>query len=128
MLTPNETECGVLTGADAATIGGAKRAIPKLLAKGVRNTIVTMGKNGAVYNDGERIIHCPAPAVRAVDATAAGDCFSAAVAVALCEGKSLGDAVEFACRAGVLTVRKMGAQGSLPWRGEVEEDFLWTTS
>ncbi|MCL2352439.1 MAG: ribokinase [Firmicutes bacterium] len=119
VLTPNETECGLMTGAEIASVGDAGRAIPDLLARGARNVIVTMGKNGAVYNDGDKIVHCPAPPVKAVDTTAAGDCFSAAVAVALGEGKSIAEAVGFACRAGALTVQKMGAQASLPWRDDL---------
>ena len=58
--------------------------------------------------------------VKAVDATAAGDTFCGALCVALAEGKSITEAVEFANRAAAVTVTRMGAQSSLPYRSEVK--------
>ena len=57
------------------------------------------------------------PAVAAVDATAAGDAFRAAFAVALAEGRGEGDALELAAAAGAAAVSKAGALPSLPTRG-----------
>ena len=59
-----------------------------------------------------------------VDTTAAGDAFSAALSVAMVEGKTLEEAVGFANGAGALAVTKLGAQPSLPTREELEQLLL----
>ena len=65
--------------------------------------------------------HFPTRAVQAVDATAAGDTFNGALAVALAEGRDLGPSVRFANAAAALSVTKLGAQASIPERGAVDE-------
>jgi ribokinase len=60
------------------------------------------------------------PAVDAVDATAAGDSFSAALAVALCEGLDYPEALRFATAAGAHAATVRGAEPSLPRRADVE--------
>jgi ribokinase len=59
-------------------------------------------------------------AVQAVDSVGAGDAFCGALAVALCEGAALPQAVRFANAAGAVSVTRPGAQASLPSRQEVE--------
>jgi len=120
ILTPNEIECAFLTGIPVGNAGQAFAAAVRLLEKGVASVAVTLGENGTVYTDGGGIAHTPAFPVEAVDTTAAGDTFSAALAVALCEGKGFGEAVTFANAAAALAVTKKGAQTSLPFRNEVE--------
>jgi ribokinase len=63
----------------------------------------------------------PAWPVIAVDTTAAGDCFIGALAVGICERKSLPDAAAFASAAAAISVTRQGAQPSLPRREEVEQ-------
>lgn len=58
-----------------------------------------------------------------VDTTGAGDCFTAAFAVAQLEGKTIEHSLEFACKAAFLCVSKMGAGPSMPTRDELEEFF-----
>ena len=62
----------------------------------------------------------PARTVTPVDTTAAGDVFNGALLVALSEGRSLADAVRFAAHSASVSVTRMGAQASIPWRGELE--------
>ena len=123
ILTPNETECSFLIGSEIKNARDAAQAVPVLLNRGVKSAVITLGEAGAVYNDGEEIRYCPVEKVIAVDATAAGDCFSAALAVALCEGRGINEAVAFACKAASLSVTKKGAQDSLPYRSEVNFKF-----
>jgi ribokinase len=59
--------------------------------------------------------------VEPVDTTAAGDTYCGCLAVALAEGKSLTEAVRFAGAGAALSVQKMGAQPSTPWRKEIDE-------
>jgi len=114
ILTPNETECEIITDIPIKSVGDAKNAVAYLMNKGVENVIVTMGGNGVVYNSGKEIIHKAVPNVKVVDTTAAGDSFSGALAVALSQGKSIDEAVDFGNIVGTLTVMKKGAQTSLP--------------
>lgn len=120
IFTPNETECEIITGISINSIEDAKSAVHYLRNKGIQNVIVTMGKNGVVYNSGEAVIHKKVSTVKAVDTTAADDAFSGAIAVALSEGKTIDEAVDFGNKAGTLTVMKIGAQISLPTRQDVE--------
>ena len=57
--------------------------------------------------------------VKAVDTTAAGDIFNGAIAVAISEGMNIKEAVTFANRAAGISVTRMGAQASAPYRKEI---------
>jgi ribokinase len=82
---------------------------------------ITLGARGAeLWRGGLRIAEARPPAVQVVDTTGAGDCFVAALTVALLEGRAPADALRFACVAGALATTRAGAQPSLPWRAEVD--------
>lgn len=121
LITPNETECSLLTGIDIENEDDAKTAGRKLLEKGVKNVIITLGTRGSVIvtSKGSEII--PAYRVHAVDTVAAGDTFSGALCVALAEGMNLSRAAEFATKASAIAVTRPGAQPSVPTREEVDE-------
>ncbi|MGE5623705.1 MAG: PfkB family carbohydrate kinase, partial [Methanocella sp.] len=90
-------------------------------ARGRNQVIVTLGDRGAVSSGrhGE-FDQSPWP-VAAVDATAAGDAFVAAFAVALGRGLSLAAALDWAAAAGALTCTRLGAQESLPTAAELAD-------
>ena len=80
----------------------------------------TFGAAGAVLSkDGEDLARTKPPRIEAVDTTAAGDTFTAALTVALVEGQSHDNALAFACAAGAAAATKNGAQPSLPYRDDV---------
>ena len=119
LITPNETETEVLTGIKIKDQPSIKQAAEKLKEKGVANVIITLGSEGAyLYHDGDGVL-IPTRKVKAVDTTAAGDIFNGALAVALAEGNTLKQAVEFANHAAAISVTKMGAQASAPYRKEM---------
>jgi len=62
----------------------------------------------------------PVVPVKAVDTTAAGDVFNGALAVALAEGKDIEEAVGFANKAASISVTRLGAQASAPYRNELD--------
>jgi ribokinase len=76
----------------------------------------------SLERDGDVIAEARPPAIEAVDATGAGDTFTAALTVALVEGQAPEKALQFACAAGAMAATKMGAQPSLPMRSEVVID------
>ena len=119
LITPNESEAELLTGVKVADEASAARAAKALCAMGVKRVVITLGAKGAfVYAAGEGVA-VPAVKVDAVDTTAAGDVFNGALAVALTEGQPLAEAVRFASKAASISVTRMGAQASAPYRTEV---------
>ncbi|MDH3265701.1 MAG: PfkB family carbohydrate kinase [Gammaproteobacteria bacterium] len=80
----------------------------------------TLAAAGAVLSKhGEDLARSRAPRIDALDTTAAGDAFTAALTIALVEGQGPDDALAFACAAGAAAATKLGAQPSLPTRDEV---------
>ena len=122
LITPNRSEAEALTGVTIEKIGDAEAAARKLQEKGVANVVVTMGSEGAYLLQGEKGTHIPAQAVTPVDSTAAGDVFSGALAVGLAEGLGLEEAVRFAGQAAAISVTRLGAQASAPYRHEVSHN------
>lgn len=119
-LVVNEHEAAFLLGERVEGLEGARDAVPKLLALGVRSVVITLGAAGALVSDGGSSAHLPAPEVEVVDTTGAGDAFVGALAVRLARGDSLEEAAGYAVRAGAAAVTKEGAQGALPTPGVVE--------
>jgi ribokinase len=120
VLLPNEYEAALMAGIPSLqSADDVRRAAEKLRSLGVKNLIVTMGSWGAMLFGQDMELQLPACSVQAVDTTAAGDCFVGALAVGLCEGKSISAAAEFASAAAAISVTRDGAQPSLPRREEV---------
>ena len=119
IVKPNETELGMLTGIAEAQ-KHLTEAAQVLKARGVKNVLVTLGGDGVYINpeSGEEI-RIPACKVKAVDTTAAGDSFTAALAAMLLNGESLEAAAEFANRVSAIVVTRKGAQSSIPTIDEV---------
>jgi ribokinase len=108
VLVPNLGELEALAG---------RRGDPVELARGLdvaRAVVVTLGSEGAVVVEGDRVTRIAAPTVEAVDTTGAGDAFCGALAHALDAGADLVEAARFAARAAAVSVTKPGAQGGLP--------------
>lgn len=120
LITPNQSECSLMTGISVCDEPSLDEAIKALRAMGVVDAVVTLGSKGSlVYYDGHKSM-VPALKVEAVDATAAGDTFCGALCVALSKGESLPEAARFATRASALTVQKMGAQASIPYLEDIQ--------
>lgn len=119
IITPNEKEASMLSGVYVNNIDDAKQAAKILSSKGIETVIVTLGEEGALlYKDNEFTL-IPTNKVNAVDTTAAGDVFNGALAVALSESTNIIDAVKFATIAASISVTRLGAQASAPYRFEL---------
>jgi ribokinase len=105
LVVVNETE--------AAWYGATLRACAGLIATTRGAGVATLER------DGQLVAEARPPGVDAVDATGAGDTFTAALTLALVEGQRPQDALQFACNAGAAAVTKMGAQPALPFREQV---------
>jgi len=119
LITPNETEAALLTGINVHDKTTASRAADFLQSKGVQNVIITLGKQGAYLQTGNLKILVDAPPVKAIDTTAAGDTFNGAIAVAIAENMDWEKALQFACQAASISVTRLGAQASVPYRNEL---------
>ena len=118
-LTPNETELLRISGRSGGELEDYIAAAKELVAAGVEHMVVTLGSQGALVVGKDLCQVVSGYRVDAVDTVAAGDCFNAAMVVALAEGQELLDAVRFANKAASISVSRHGAQDSLPWRQEL---------
>ena len=128
-LIPNEHEAALLAGLPTGADEEAAQAAAALQTMGVGQVVVTLGERGALLCDAPDVSESarrvptiiPSFPVQAVDTTAAGDAFVAALAVALTEGRPVVEAVRWGCAAGALACTTFGAQPSLPTRAAVEK-------
>ena len=126
MITPNETEAEMISGVKIIDDASAAEAARAIAAMGIQYVIITLGPKGALIyakENGDSVDLIPSPKVVAVDTTAAGDVFNGGLVIALSEGRSLTDAVRFACKTAAISVTREGAQSSAPYRNEVDVFF-----
>lgn len=128
ILTPNRIGASRLSGIQVTGMDSAVEAAGILYRKGVKAVVMTLGAEGALLLQGDELHIIPAVAVSAVDTTAAGDVFNAALAVALAEHRSLQEAATFACRAAAIAITRWGAQTAAPYRREMEKKIFHTSS
>lgn len=119
ILTPNKTEAELLTGIRVTDWESAKKAADLINGKGVENVIITLGADGALLKDNSGYYMIETEKVNAIDTTAAGDTFNGALCVGLSENMPLPEAVRFACKAASISVTRMGAQSSIPYKKEL---------
>jgi len=118
VLTPNEAEAAALLGLEPGARSPEDLA-RMLLERGPGAVVVKAGAAGAVVAEPGRLQRVPAFRIDPVDTTAAGDAFTAALAVAVVEGTDLVEAARRANAAGALAATRHGAQPSMPTADEV---------
>lgn len=116
---PNETELALLTGLPTGTEEEVVTAAKALIAKGVKNVLVTLGGDGTMRVSADQVEKFPAYKVKAVDTTAAGDCFLAAF-MSRFTGSNFAEAIDFGAKASAIAVTRQGAQTSIPTVEEVK--------
>jgi ribokinase len=121
-ITPNESEAEILTGIRVASLADAELAADALLARGVRNAVITLGAQGALVKNATIRRHVPAcDAGAVVETTGAGDAFNGGFAVALAENKDIVQAARFGCAVAGISVTRPGTAPSMPFRKEVDD-------
>jgi len=121
-LTPNETEAAELSGRSITGADDAEQAAEALLARGVRNVVVTLGEQGALVKNANLTEHISAFARgHVIETTGAGDAFNGGFAVALAEGMGIVEATRFGCAVAAISVTRPGTATSMPHRSEVDE-------
>lgn len=119
VIRPNAEEAETLTGVEVRDRDSARRAAENLLRRGVGGAVVA-APGGSLVLSSEGELWLSDLALERADTTGAGDAFCAALAVALCEGKSLAEASRFAHEASALATLRLGALGGLPTREQVD--------
>jgi sugar/nucleoside kinase (ribokinase family) len=87
---------------------------------GCRLTAATLGQEGVLAWDGERLCHRSAYRVAVVDTTGAGDVFHAGFIYGLLKGWPLERQLDFACAAAALNCAAVGARGGIRSVEEIE--------
>ena len=111
-FVPNETELEILTGMPVETIDQIKAAADTLLAKGLKNLIVTLGEKGALWLRGDEETLVDAPSVNAVDTTGAGDAFIGCFAHSYSQNADVVEAMSLAVKYASHSVTGKGTQTS----------------
>jgi ribokinase len=123
-LKPNEYEASQLSGIKVDSKDNAAKACSRFLEKGVRNVIITLGKEGCVFmgNDKKTPHFLEAYSVdKVVDTTGAGDSFSGALMAELSRGSSLEEAIAYSLAAAALSVTKFSVVDALPTEKEIRQ-------
>jgi ribokinase len=121
LLTPNETELRILMGLRADDAADTRELARELHRKFGITTIVTRGENGMLLVEDGRVMEFSAIPVEVIDSAGAGDAFTAALAVAMAEGKDIESSIRFAGCNGSLACTKYGVVPSLASRAEVDQ-------
>ncbi len=120
IISPNVSEAEILTGQRAGEERVDKLVATELVERGARAVVLKLGSRGSlvVAADGH-FYRVPAYKVPVQDTTAAGDAFTAALALAVARGQNLHLATRFANAAGALACTRLGAQSAMPTADEV---------
>lgn len=124
VFSPNESETYGFTDIKPTDESSCKEACLVLLKRiKAKYIVIKLGSKGAYVFDGKDGKIYPSYDIRVVDTTAAGDAFTAALALKYIECKDMDIACKFANCAGTLTVSRHGASSSIPTLCEVEEFY-----
>ncbi|MDA3613315.1 ribokinase [Polluticaenibacter yanchengensis] len=120
LIVVNESEAEYVSGVSVSDEATAIEAAKKISDMGVKNIIVTLGSDGVIAMIDREVFKVPAIKVEAIDTTAAGDTFCGVLSVGIMEGMPVIEAIKLANKAAALSVTRMGAQKSIPYRNEFE--------
>ena len=120
ILSPNESETKALTGIYPDNEENILKASKILEERSKAKYIVLkLGERGSALWDGEELKLFPPYKSNVVDTTAAGDCFTAALALEYIRSGDIERACDFGNKAGSIAVSRMGAQDSMPTIEEI---------
>ena len=120
-IKPNEVEASILSGIKVTDQKSAEKAGKWFIDKGVSTAIITLGEKGAVVVGQSETSFFPAPDVKAIDSTGAGDIFSGALMACIADGQELKQAVQTAGMAAAMSVCSAGVVEAIPEYKQVLE-------
>ena len=120
IISPNESETKALTGIypdGEETILEASQVLKK--RSDAKYVVLKLGERGCSVWDGEKLTLLPSYKAEVVDTTAAGDCFTAAMALEYIRSGDIFAACDMGNKAGSISVSRMGADSSMPTTEEI---------
>ena len=122
ILVLNEIELGQMAGrgVDLANVDAVVAAARLLIGFGPPTIVVTLGARGVIIVTIHEAIAIAAHAVKPIDTTGAGDCFTGALAAGLLAGHTIETAARLAAKAAAFSVTREGAAASFPHSAELE--------
>ncbi len=123
VLTPNEAELAELAGREILTENDVVNAARQLIGQGVREVVVTLGPQGAIWVSSGQARpprRFDAYPVTAIDTTGAGDAFNAGLAAALADGKDMPEAMDLGMRAGAFCATRHGVIAGLATAAQLD--------
>ncbi len=115
-LLPNEIELRELTHTE-----NILKAIHILKSRGVKEVIVKLGKQGAVYEGKGKLVAFPAtPVEQRIDTTGAGDCFIAGFLYGMIQWGDIPRAIKIGNLTASYSIQKKGAAISFPNKSEID--------
>jgi ribokinase len=126
IITPNETEAGLILGWQPKSLEDGLKAAKELRARGVATAVVKLGSRGLAVASAEAETILPAFKVHAIDTVAAGDSFNGGLGHALESGMPLLEALRYAAACGALSTTRKGASAAAPTQDEVEAFLVKT--
>ena len=127
IITPNRVEAEMITGIKVTDEESLRSIVKKFFQYGIRNVFITLGSNGIFAGFSSTMKFIPAFKVCPVDSTGAGDVFSGSLAAFISDGIPLEKAAKMAVASASISVTRMGAQSSAPYRMEIE-NFIFANS
>jgi len=122
-FTPNETEASFYINKNIANEEDAKNSSKDLLNLGIKNVVITLGDKGVYFENKDESHFVPSLDLgdKVIDTTGAGDAFNGAFATALCEDKSIEEALKFANAFAGISTTRIGTANSMPSRDEIDK-------
>ena len=122
-FTPNETEASFYANKDIVNEEDAKKSSKDLLNLGIKNVVITLGDKGVYFQNKNESHFVPSLDLgdKVIDTTGAGDAFNGAFATALCEDKSIEEALKFANAFAGISTTRIGTANSMPSRDEIDK-------
>jgi sugar/nucleoside kinase (ribokinase family) len=105
---------------EVAPRGELEDSLIELSRMGPRVVVVTLGKEGSIGLEGDKLVHQPPLQVTVVDTTGAGDVYFGGYAYGVLQGWPLERCMQVASAAAGLSCRELGARAALPTLTEVE--------
>ena len=108
LIKPNAEELAELVGADVKGYAAQKAAADVLLAKGVKEVVISNAEQGVSWYWQTGELHAQAPQQPVVSSVGAGDSLVAGVAVGLAQGKSRRESLQLGVAVSALAVTQSG--------------------
>ncbi len=118
---PNQIEAQLYTEIFPNDLSDAKKCAQKLLKKGVKNVLITLGDKGSYFLNANLEHHSLPYNVMTVDTTGAGDTYIGTFLTAIAEKRSIIEAMKIASLAASIMIQRLGAQKAIPHRKEIEK-------